>query len=224
VVVLRAITKLHSDTRGDAVVEAAILFPFIIMVFAGLVLLSMYLPIQASLQRSTQYAATALATEKSDTWLFFDENKMDYYWIQSKDQLPSANRNVYKALFNNNVDKATTIVEKMESNRIGVKTGTLDVKVGVVNYVVYKEIVVTATHTIDVTRIVDLSFVRFPPVFEIVVTSTAVVQNVDEFIRNIDLAVDFVEYAAEKFGFKNFSVNNMFKFPGSDKVKSILGW
>ena len=33
------------DSRGYAVVEATILFPIIIMTFAGLVLLSMYMPI-----------------------------------------------------------------------------------------------------------------------------------------------------------------------------------
>lgn len=36
--------NLWNDVRGDAVVEATILFPIIIMVFAGLVLLAMYLP------------------------------------------------------------------------------------------------------------------------------------------------------------------------------------
>lgn len=45
---------LWRDDRGDAVVEATILFPIIIMIFAGLVLLSMYLPTRANLQRATQ--------------------------------------------------------------------------------------------------------------------------------------------------------------------------
>ena len=41
--------RMHfwKDTRGYAVVEATILFPIILMSFAGLVLLSMYLPTRA---------------------------------------------------------------------------------------------------------------------------------------------------------------------------------
>ena len=35
-------TSFQEDTRGYAVVEATILFPIIIMIFTGLVLLAMY--------------------------------------------------------------------------------------------------------------------------------------------------------------------------------------
>lgn len=72
---------------------------------------------------------------------------------------------------------------------------------GVVNYIVYKEIVVTATRTIPMP--VDLSFVNFPTEIPITVTSTAVVQNGDEFVRNMDLAKDFTEYLGEKYGFSD---------------------
>ena len=68
---------------------------------------------------------------------------------------------------------------------------------GIVNYIIYKEIVVTATRTI--TMPVDLSFVMFPNEIDITVTSTAVVQNGDEFVRNMDLAADFMVYIAEKY-------------------------
>ena len=54
------------DTRGDAVVEAAMLFPIIILICAALVLLSIYMPLRAAMQRSTQYAATAIATIGED--------------------------------------------------------------------------------------------------------------------------------------------------------------
>jgi hypothetical protein len=42
--------------------------------------------------------------------------------------------------------------------------------------------------------------IRFPKEIPITVTSTAVVQNGDEFIRNMDIAVDFVEYLDEQLG------------------------
>ena len=78
-VALKTMKALWRDDKGDAVVEATILFPIIIMIFAGLVLLSMYLPTRANLQRATQYAATAMATERSDTWLRHDPKNLEYY-------------------------------------------------------------------------------------------------------------------------------------------------
>ena len=63
VVQLKRWTYLLRDTRGYAVVEATILFPIMMMIFAGLMLLAVYLPNRAVLQRATQYAATAMATK-----------------------------------------------------------------------------------------------------------------------------------------------------------------
>lgn len=45
-----------------AVVEATVLFPIIILICAALVLLSIYLPMRAAMQRSTQLAPSAIAT------------------------------------------------------------------------------------------------------------------------------------------------------------------
>lgn len=186
------------NEKGYAVVEATSLFPIMMMIFAGLVLLAIYLPNRAVLQQATQYTATALATEQSDTWLSFDDGKMEYYWISDKNDLP----NVYVALvasfFKGNAqDKAETVVKKIEQNSIVSRNGELEVECKVINYVVYKEIVVTATRTIQ--NPVDLSFVGFPKEIPVTVTSRAVVQNGDEFVRNIDLAKDFVEYLKAEY-------------------------
>lgn len=208
--------KFIKDTNGDAIIEATILFPIMIMIFAALVLLSMYLPTKAVLQRATQYAATALATERSDTWLFYNENNMSYVW--KKDNL----ENVYFSFINisdDATDRAETIVKKVEEGGISVTSGDLTVEYGIVNYVIYKEIVVTATRTIPVA--VDLSFIGFPKEIPITVTSTAVVQNGDEFVRNLDIAVDFVKYIDEKYNIKEAfeSVSKL-----GEKFESFLGW
>ena len=92
---------------------------------------------------------------------------------------------------------AEQTVINMEQKGVLKPTGELTVEYGIVNYIIYKEIVVTATRTI--TMPVDLSFVMFPNEIDITVTSTAVVQNGDEFVRNMDLAADFMVYIAEKY-------------------------
>lgn len=199
--------QLWRDTEGYAVVEATILFPIMMMIFAGLVLLAFYLPNRAVLQRATQYAATAMATESSDTWLRFDEGSMQYKWYGSRTQLP----NVYKVLFNalggqNVQSKGETIVKKLDDQSITWRSGNLTVECKVNSFVIYREISVTATRTIPMP--VDLSFVKFPKEIPISVTSTAVVQNGDEFVRNIDLVADFIGYLEERYGlqfFDNFS-------------------
>lgn len=188
----------RDSTAGYAVVEATILFPIIMMIFAGIILLAIYLPTRSALQRATQYAATALATEQSDTWLEFDVERMEYDWITKKNELP----NVYVALVSSffkgdTAKKAETIVRNMENNGITQTVGELTVSCEIHNYVVYKELAITATRTIPIP--VDLSFVGFPTEIPITVTSTAVVQNGEEFVRNIDIAADFISYLQEKY-------------------------
>ncbi len=188
------------DTRGDAVVEATILFPIIIMIFAGLVLLSMYLPSRALLQQATQEAATAIATGKSDTWLYYNDRDMKYAWAATKKDLP----NVYVSFIRGITGKganddalAKKIVEYYDEKSLVTLPGNLSVQYRLNNYVIYKEITVTATRSIPMP--VKLTFVHFPETLEVTVSSTAVVQDGDEFVRSLDIAVDFVNYLDEKY-------------------------
>lgn len=179
------------NVDGYAVVEATILFPIILMTFAGLVLLSMYLPTRAVLQRETQYAATALATIQSDTWLDFDKKELAYQWLDKNNPPNNVYAAVIAAFFKGDGD-AKTIVENLEKNNLVGRVGKLTVSCEIHNYVIYKEIVVTAERMIPTP--VNLEIVNFPKEIPITVSSTAVVQNGDEFVRNIDIAKDFVEY------------------------------
>lgn len=182
-------------------VEATILFPIIFMVFAGLMLMAMYLPTRALLQRATQYTATALATERSDTWLRCDPATGEYCWLNSRDELGTVYGAVFGALKGGKQDEAEAarqLVEKLESEGLVRVSGSLEVEYGVLNYIVYKEIIITATKTIRMP--VDLTFVGLKNEIPITVSSTAVVQNGDEFVRNIDLAVDLVTSLSEKYG------------------------
>lgn len=188
---------LARDTGGYAVVEATILFPIILMAFAGLVLLSMYLPTRAVLQRETQYAATALATVQSDTWLEFDKSRLEYYWLDGGHEPANVYVALISAFFKGDAD-AETIVENLEEHDLVGRVGDLTVSCGINNFVVYKEIVVTATRTIPIP--VNLSIVNFPEEIPITVSSTAVVQNGEEFVRTIDIAKDFVEYLDKEYG------------------------
>lgn len=206
------------DTDGDAVVEAAILFPIMIMIFAALVLLAIYLPTRATLQRATQYAATAIATEQSDEWLFYDKSSLSYYWERDKSRLA----NVYEALFSGGGDvqgKGEEIVTRIEGRSLSSKAGTLSVDCYMENKIIYKEVVVTATRVFTVP--IGLSFIGFPDTVPITVASTAVVQNGDEFVRSIDIAVDFVKYISEKLHLDNIT-DNISSY--GNQLSGLLGW
>jgi len=212
------IRSFIKNEKGDALVEAVIIFPIMIMIFAGLVLLAIYLPTRAALQHATQYAATALATERSDTWLFFDKDSMTYYRRPDRTLLT----NVYVALFSGAGDvqtKGDDIVTAVEGRAISSKAGALSVECHINNWIVYKEVVVTAVR--EFSTPVDLSLIGFPETIPVTVTSTAVIQNGDEFVRNMDLACDFVKFIAEKFGISD--VSETISSFGS-RVSSLFGW
>ncbi|MCL2221775.1 MAG: pilus assembly protein [Oscillospiraceae bacterium] len=205
------------NTNGDAVVEATILFPIMIMIFAALVLLSIFLPAQAVLQRATQFTAIALATEKSDTWLVFDDDTLSLTWETDKSRL----RNVYADLFYSAdiADRAENITREVESRSISSKEGQLSVSAYVENKILYREVVVEATREYPMP--VDLSLIGFPRTITIRATSSAVAQNASEFIRNMDIASDFATFIIEKYELQD--ITDAISSFGA-KVTSLLGW
>ena len=211
--------KLLKCQRADAMVEAAVLFPIMIMIFAALVMLAIYLPTKGALQYATQYAATALAAPQGDTWLFYDHENMNYYWAENKGEL----RSVYTTFFSGSggslEDMAEAIVTYAENRSVSSKSGTLEVSAGIMNRLIYKEVVVTATRTFTVP--VNLSFISFPETIAVTATSTAVVQDGDEFIRNMDIAADFVTFIGEKYGLTN--ITDTIKSFG-ERLAAIMGW
>ena len=215
---LRLVSLMAKDTTGDAVVEATILFPIMIMVFAALVLLAIYMPTKAALQLATQHTAVTLATELSDTWLFFDESSMTLRNYDNRSQLI----NVYVDLFTAGSDirdKGEALAIYIESRNISSKAGELTVAVSSVNYILYREIVATAIREFPMP--VNLSFIGFPETISVSATSTAVVQNGDEFIRNVDIASDFVEYIIEKYNLHDIT-DAISSF--GNKISGLLGW
>jgi len=207
---------LLKNTNGDAVVESTILFPIMIMVFAALVLLSIFLPAQAVLQRATQFAATALATEKSDTWLVFDDNTLSFVWETDASKL----KNVYADLFSNEdiADRGEAITREVESRSISSKEGTLSVSAYLENKIIYREVVVIASREYPMP--VDLSFIGFPRTITVKATSSAVAHNPSEFIRNMDIASDFVTFIIDKYELRDIA-DTISSF--GEKVTSLLG-
>ena len=191
------------NNDGLAVVEATFVFPIMFMVFFALVMLAFYLPQRAMLQRATQFAATSIATEMSDTWIYYDADAQKMARYGDHKALQRGKGGVYKTLFNSmfggSVDGGEGIVKNVDQNENipMIANGELKVECELINYIVYKEVAVTATRSIPI--LVDFSAIKFPKEVVLTVTSKAVVQNGDEFVRNLDLAADVVKWTAEKY-------------------------
>jgi len=211
---------------GFAVVEATFVFPIMFMIFFALIMLAFYLPQRAMLQRATQFTATAIATEMSDTWVYFDANSRTYRRHTSHSDLP----NVYVALFRSiftgrtatgaagTAEQAVIGFDSAENMPI-IATGDIDVEFRLRNFVVYKEVEVTATRVIPIP--VNFQSIQFPGEIELVVTSTAVVVNADEFIRNVDLAVDFLAWVRREIPWVDDIFESVTNF--GNRVGGLLG-
>lgn len=190
--------RIKHDTRGYAVVEATILFPIMIMIFAALVLLSAYLPQKMLLQEAAQFTATAIATEAGDTYVAFDHNGKRI----KKDSLPNVYIEALNGLTGHNVgvasDKAEQIAGHIARSAVIPSSAAVQAEVTVKNYVIYKEISVVLTQ--EITIPVNLSFIGFPKTIKLEQQATAVVQNGDEFVRNIDIAKDMIKWLDNKYG------------------------
>ena len=152
-----------------------------------------------------EYAAEGIATARSDTWVAFETD--GYKWRNDA-------RNVYAVLFGSADDAdAELVVQKSTANGLMLRQGDMSVTCQINNYIIYQEVVVTAVDTVHVP--IDLSFVKFPNTIDLTTSSTAVVQNGDEFVRNMDIAADFVKYLDQRFG---ISTSEAFV-----RVKEVIG-
>ena len=194
---MKKLKKLMSDTSGDAVVEATILFPIMIMIFAALILLAMYLPQRTILQEAAQFTAIALATEISDTYVAFDNQGNRVAEVAVENVYVSTIKGILGSGLNAE-DKACSIANHLAGKGIISVSGEVQVDLETTNYVIYQEITVKLTQSVPLP--VDLSFIGFPTEIVLVQEASAVVQNGDEFVRNIDIAKDMVIWLDNKFG------------------------
>ena len=199
---MKKIQQFIRDESGDSIiVEATFLFPFIIMIFMGIVLLAIYLPRQSQLQEATELAVTALTTEQSDSFIKFNDNTLKYQTLNY-----SQLTNVYVELFRNitiNENELRSRVDRIVNNHVrnSILQGNnpnVSVTLNLKDYIVYKELHVTAAQIIR--HPVNLSLVGIPNTTRITATSKGTVQNGDEFIRNVDIAVDLAKFVDSQLG------------------------
>ncbi len=187
-------SRLIKEENGTVIVEATLLLPFCMIMIIALFYAAIFMCQKANLQANVQNALIYYKNINTDTYI---EAKSDmdfgggtgmitaegsrfsgptyrfpYRFLSMKlDESPFERffRSMYKYMF---FDDGGNI--KFESKKT--------------NYIIYKEISVTATQT--VTPAINLAMVGAGNEIEIIVTGRAVVSDGDDFIRNVDFAID----------------------------------
>ena len=206
-VVLKKIKKFLKNDNALAVVEAAILFPVMFMIFFALVMLSMYLPQRAILQEAAQYAVTMLAPERSDAAYRFDDKNIkirepwDFKMHNSFSDVFAgaydAKNNFWSRTFSwyrNAGDwqaRVNDIVQRKISNSITLTAAPVHTEVEFRQTMLYAEITVTVWQEIPIP--VNFSFIGFPNARRIERSARGAVFDGDGFIRTVDDAEYYKE-------------------------------
>jgi len=193
---MKTLIRVTQDTKAYVVIESAIILPIYIFAIFGIIVVALYLPERAVLQRATQTAASSIAIQESDAWLRINENTGQLEFVPEKGNVYV---NFVRSLVwtrnrrNTMETQAISIVENLSQNQLlllGV--GDIDVTIQTRNWVVYQEIKVTASRTMEIP--VRFPFINMPLYIPMTYSSTAVVNNSAEFVRTIDMLVDLFRF------------------------------
>jgi hypothetical protein len=193
------------------------------MIFAALVLLAMYLPQRTVLQEAAQVAAVAIATERSDTWISF-ENNGSFRRAHESEQ-PNVYVKAFTNTFGNNNSpeaqhKAQHIVENVVRNSFMPIPGTITVRDPIfTNAFFYKEVVITVERQMNMP--VNLSLIGFPTSITLTQEARAVILDGDEFVRTVDIAKDIFLWLDNKLDISG-NLEGVLNIINDPAIKNIL--
>lgn len=172
--------------KGYAVVEATICFPLVIGLFTALILLSLYLPQKSLLQYAAQKTANTIAVDLSDTWVTLPEGSTTLSRIlvdeimEKREEFSLDDR-----------QKAENLLLTLGYNSLSWEIEKISVDCRVLEDIFGKDVQVTV-YANYVTP-VDLSWLGFSRIIPLTISANAVVNDGDDFVRQMDFFVDLVK-------------------------------
>lgn len=190
----------RKNERGTAMVEATLMLPFCMVFIIGLLYASLYLCQKANIQANLEIALLYYKAAESDTYVEA-RTQMDYDGtgleaVGSNYGSP-AYKNPYRFfLMNFKKSQYESFFRSICGHMFFAKEdmGNITITAERHNYVFYKTIEATATQSI--VPPINLSMVGGPDTMDIKVTGTIVVNDSEDFIRNVDFAIDMLEDTA----------------------------
>lgn len=189
--------QLIKSEKGTAIVEATMLLPFCMLMVLALYYASIFVCQKANLQANVENALIYYKNVDSDTYVHASD-AMSY---QKSGSVTTANGSSYASptyeqpyrflgmKFEN--AKFERFFRSMCGYMFFDTGSNVKLTTSTKNYVVYKEIKATATQTVKPA--ISLSVIGVPDSMKISCTSTVVISNADDFIRNTDFVFDIVE-------------------------------
>lgn len=182
------------EEKGTAIVEATLLLPFCMIMIIALFYAAIFMCQKANLQANVQNALVYYKNINTDTYIEA-KSSMDFGGGTGTIEAAGSQygepgyRFPYRFL-TMKLDKSPfeSFFRSMYKYMFFDDGGNIEFKPEMINYIIYKEISVTATQTVKPA--INLAMVGAGNEIEIVVTGKAVVSDGDDFIRNIDFAVD----------------------------------
>lgn len=195
-------TTFRKNEKGMAIVEAAIILPFCILMVLSVYYAAIFMCQRANLQANLQNTLLYYKNQYSDNWV---EPSTGMAYTVSDNEVGGAGDS-YKVdgtLFPYRFfgmafseSEFTKFFRSMSGFMFFDDGSNIEVTADKDNFIIYKTISATATQ--KVKPAVDLSMVGFPSELTIKASGQVVVTDGDEFIRNIDFISDLI--AKTKFG------------------------
>lgn len=181
-----------NDQRGMVIVEAAFVFPFVILITVCLYFTAIYMAQAANMQAAIEMAVVRQGYSISDTNLVLLDSGDTAF--QPKLSEP------YRRFFLKNRVSEDTIKNKAHAIAAvaflsGADKFTVEIKIQ--NYVVYQKLTASAVQTLHPP--INLSFLGVPSEIHLQSSAAYVVNDPDEFCRTTDIAFDVAAFLDEKY-------------------------
>lgn len=183
--------------KGNAIVEAAVVLPICILVTVALYYAAVFMCQKANLQANVENALIYYKNVDSDT----NVEASDTMAYAKADGTVSAvgssygtpqYRFPYRFLgMKFDADGFESFFRSMCGTMFFDDGSNVELTTSTKNYVVYKKLTATATQTVKPA--ISLAMVGVPDSLELSCTSSVVLTDSDDLIRNVDFAVDVVE-------------------------------
>jgi len=191
--------------KGEAVIEATLIYPIVFFVTAFIILLGLY-EMQGVLEYScAQYIAnytSRLITEPGyENYGEINNNNIDFKSVDAfRDDKDKFSAHIYRRINYNGVQK-----NAMQNKLEGMVSGSKLLKIDNTNCSVkFKRTILNTTVIVTVEDSITmpgfLNYIGLDNKWQRSVTATAVVTDPAEFIRNFDMAQDAVTYVLDKLG------------------------
>ena len=214
--------RIDKNQEGMVEVEATFIFPIMILCVILLLYVSLFLYQRANLQASLETALlyykntlTDTYVERSDTieYLFREEAYIGKANTYSADRV----LNPYRWVDGKNKSQESFEVyyQSVTENML---FGEPEITYDYTNYLLMKEIKVTATQTVEAP--INFALIGVDNSYEISVTSRMVAVDHDDTIRNVDYIFDLLEETKVGEFFSNISDKAVELY---GKMKEVLG-